>query len=148
MPKIENINGSEIVNIDHLVGKNGVNNFMDVTIVQALLELNSHFNNSPIKKPVRVDGIYKSDVEKNILAYQEFIRRLGNQGQLPFWVAKDGRVAPAKKGVKLLTRQEWTIVSLNGSGGLIAAVLGFDSTLDYITTKFNAVTIFLRPLFL
>lgn len=146
MAFVDEYDGEEVANVNEVVGRRGINHVGDVMVIQALLEMNTHWKGKGSKwasRPVVVSGAYSSDVDKLIEDYQSYVR---NYGRFYYWVSKDGRVASYKKGVKLLHKQQWTIISLNN--GMLPAALGFKSSVDYITTKFPQVAIHLRPLFL
>jgi hypothetical protein len=146
MAFIDEYEGDEVANVGDVVGRRGTNSVGDVILVQALLEMNTHWSGRGsdwASRPIIVNGMYSSDVDRLIEDYQGFVR---NWGRFYYWVSKDGRIASYKKGVRLLHKQQWTIISLNS--GLLAAALGFKSPVDYITTKFPQVAIHLRPLFL
>jgi hypothetical protein len=134
MAKIDTDSGGDkIINVDDVVGFNGGNLRNDVTVVQALLK---YFSRSPqrwtgqsLPEPI---GILDMPTRQAIFDYQAFVRRTKNQF---YWVAKDGRIGPYKKGVQLLNKQEWTIISLNMDCAMLAAGLQEGNHVDAICLR-------------
>ena len=123
MAQIIDVDGDETINVDDVVGVRGVNSMSDVMVVQALLNFCTQFTFkwASVTAP-EPNGSLDKNTQKLIFDYQEMVRRRSAR-QGGFWVAKDGRVASFKEGVKLLYKQDWTILSLNSDCGVLAAAL-------------------------
>jgi hypothetical protein len=136
----------EIANLTFAVGLPGggvkpANAPGDVMVVQALLDLVSNAIPRFTKQVITVNGILTAATQQAIFDYQDLVRRKSTF----FWVAKDGRVSPAKEGAKLLAKQEYTIIALNTfPAGIIAAALRFDSPIDFMFKRHPQLIPFLK----
>lgn len=114
--------GENIINISAKVGVRGINDSSDVMVIQAmlnyLLQLDAKWTKVAIPAP---NGALDKDTVQAIFDYQQFVRN--RQDQLNVWVAKDGAISPFKSGVKLLHRQQWTIISMNDDCATLSAAL-------------------------
>lgn len=131
MAKIDRADGEKIINVDKVVGFNGLNAPNDVMAVQALLK---YFSRSPQKwtsqtLPEPTNGIIDLPTRQAIFDYQAFVRKVKNQ---MYWVAKDGRIGPFKSGVQLMSKQRWTIISLNDDCAMLSTGLREGDHVDAI----------------
>lgn len=128
--------GDQIINVDEKVGVRGVNDPNDVMVIQGMLNYLQQFTVKWTKVVVPVPhGTLDKNTQQAIFDYQQFVRN--RQNQLMTWVAKDGSVSKFKKGVKLLHKQQWTILAMNGDCAMLNSALrdGKDH-IDAITMRF------------
>jgi hypothetical protein len=151
MAKIEkDDSGDNIINVTDKVGVNGINETKDVTVVQGLLK---YLTLSPIKwhkaTVLEPNGSLDKNTQQAIFDYQQWVRTRPNQ-HLAYWVAKDGSISSYKKGVKLLYKQEWTIVAMNIDCGMLSAARQEGDHIDAICRRWPTVATALgrNPLFL
>lgn len=137
MAKIDKDDSNEdIINVQEKVGVRGINDSGDVMVIQGMLNYLQQFTTKWTKVTVPTpNGTLDKITQQAIFDYQQFARN--RQNQLNVWVAKDGAVSPFKKGVKLLNKQQWTILSMNGDCAMLNAALrdGKDH-IDAITMRF------------
>lgn len=136
MAKIDkDSDGEKLINVGNVVGVNGVNTPDDVLVTQALLK---YFGRTSIKWTKQTlpepSGALDKATQKAIFDYQEFVRAIWKN---PYWVAKDGRIASYKSDVKLLYKQEWTIVSLNNHCGMLSAGFQEGNHVDAICKRWR-----------
>lgn len=152
MAKIEKYEGDEIINVGDKVGVNGVNAKNDVLVVQAMLKYLTRFSKKWCKVTLpEPNGSLDKNTRQAIFDYQEFVRTRSVNPKDYRWVAKDGAISPYKDGVKLLNKQEWTIIAMNNDCGMLSAALsdGKDHV-DAICRRWSTVATALgrNPLFL
>lgn len=127
--------GDDIINVSAKVGVRGSNAINDVMVIQGMLNYLQQFTTKWTKVTVPVpNGSLDKNTQQAIFDYQQFVRSQPSRG---VWVAKDGSVSPFKEGVKLLHKQEWTILAMNADCGMLSAALrdGKDH-IDAITMRF------------
>lgn len=116
MPKVETIEGFQVINVSASVGKNAVNLKDDVIVVQALLkyvfETGDFFKGVVLPEPT---GTMDKTTAWVIKRYQQLAKK--NYGSLGNVVA-DGRISPAKGGRVPGKNNRYTIVLLNDEAEL------------------------------
>lgn len=138
MARIEKYMGDDFINIDEKVGVKGRNVINDVLVIQALLKYYSlspyKWTNAYLPEP---NGILDFNTQKAIFDFQQLVRTR-NAG---LWVSKDGAISPYQKNVKLLNKQEWTIISLNNHCSMfhIAGQLDGKDHVDAICQRWSQV---------
>lgn len=153
MAKIEKDDeGDNIINVSNKVGVSGINLTNDVMVVQALLKYltlsSMKWCRVAVPEPT---GFLDKNTQQAIFDYQEYKRTHSSNPKNYRWVAKDGAISSYKKGINLLKKQEWTIISLNMDCGMLSAALmdGKDHV-DAICRRWITVATVLgrNPLFL
>lgn len=98
-----------VYNLDSSVGKYGVNQSLDVMLVQYMLSRISKTQGLPLPppaKPIMPDGIYTPAMDEWILWFQKSVRHVGKP------IATDGRIDPMPNDPY---STKYTMMHLNGS---------------------------------
>ncbi|HMO79656.1 MAG TPA: hypothetical protein PKD24_02595 [Pyrinomonadaceae bacterium] len=108
MAKIDNIGGTNQINLTASVGRNGTNHKDDVIAVQAMLkyalEGTRGWENSQFPQPT---GTMDAQTMSLIRKFQRSLRRSNPSASV------DGRIDPAKGQLTRGKRAMWTIIALN-----------------------------------
>lgn len=108
MAKIENIGGSDQINLSASVGRNGTNHKDDVIAVQAMLKyaLEGISGWEGVRFP-QPTGTMDAQTRSLIKKFQRFLRRYNPTAPV------DGRIDPADGQMARGKKVMWTIIALN-----------------------------------